>query len=198
MAEVLIQFSEPVHDDQGIAYTAQACGRVGDNDLWEGWLEFIPLGAEGEPLRTSRETTQPNRTDLAYWASGLTMIFLEGALARAKGPTRVARRTTVDAAPRYGEPAPAVSRPPTPHAILNPHQVFAQGEEVLRQELTALDTQHLRNILVAYAPDDSWKGAATDADLRERIIDVARRGRNAALRELGLISDSEERRLDIP
>lgn len=169
MSEVLIQFSEPVRDEDGIAYTAQACGRAGENDLWEGWLEFIPLGGEGEPLRTARETTQPNRTDLAYWASGLTMIFLEGALARAKTPTRMVRRMTVDATPRFSEPAPATARP-----VLNPFAVFAQGEHVLRQELTAVDTNHLRTILRAYAQARPADDTASDAELRERIVDMAK------------------------
>jgi hypothetical protein len=50
--------------------------------VWEAWLEFNPLGG-GSPLVTSRETTQPNRTDTEYWATGLTIIYLEGALQRA-------------------------------------------------------------------------------------------------------------------
>jgi hypothetical protein len=97
------------------------------------------------------------------------MIFLEGALARAKAPTRTVRRATVDAAPRFSEPAPATVRP-----VLNPFAVFAQGEHVLRQELTALDTNHLRTILRAYAQERPADDLATDAELRERIVDIAR------------------------
>ena len=36
----------------------------------------------GETLRSFRETTQPNLTDLRYWATGLTPVYLEGALER--------------------------------------------------------------------------------------------------------------------
>jgi hypothetical protein len=50
--------------------------------MWEGWLEFLPLDG-GEPLCTGRETTQPNRDALAYWASGLEPIYFEGAFERA-------------------------------------------------------------------------------------------------------------------
>ncbi|HJU89477.1 MAG TPA: hypothetical protein VJ672_08800 [Gemmatimonadaceae bacterium] len=200
MADVLVQFSEPVVDEQGIAYTAQACGRLAENDLWEGWLEFIPLGSLGEPLRTSRETTQPNRTDLAYWASGLTMIFLEGALARAKDPTRMVRRNTVDAAPRFEGPAPHFPEPapPVARAVLNPHAVYAQGEDVLRQELTALDGSHLRNILRAYWPDIPSESFVTEVALRERIVALAREAFISALRESGSTSQLEERRFDLP
>jgi hypothetical protein len=38
-----------------------------------------------------------------------------------------------------------------PRAVLDPFAVYAQGEEVLRQELAALDSWHLINILRAYA-----------------------------------------------
>jgi hypothetical protein len=48
---------------------------------WEGWLEFI--SAKGEIAVTDRETTQPHQEDVAYWATGLEAIYLEGALRRA-------------------------------------------------------------------------------------------------------------------
>ena len=39
------------------------------------------------PVQSPRETTQPNLTDLNYWATGLTPVYLEGALARALAST---------------------------------------------------------------------------------------------------------------
>jgi hypothetical protein len=36
-------------------------------------------------LSTSRETTQPNRQALIYWATGLEPVYLEGAFERAGG-----------------------------------------------------------------------------------------------------------------
>ena len=87
-----MQFTEPVVAD-GIAYTARACGAPMADGSWEGWLEFTPL--DGDPvLRSSRETTQPNRGDAIYWATGLTPVYLEGALQRALQP---GRRITVRA-----------------------------------------------------------------------------------------------------
>jgi hypothetical protein len=35
-------------------------------------------------LHTDRETSQPNRAALEYWADGLEPVYLEGALARAQ------------------------------------------------------------------------------------------------------------------
>ena len=41
---------------------------------------------EATSIRSGRETTQPNRQDTAYWATGLTPVYLEGALERALNP----------------------------------------------------------------------------------------------------------------
>jgi hypothetical protein len=48
---------------------------------WEGWLEFLTDG--GEIVASDRETTQPKQEDVAYWATGLETVYLEGALRRA-------------------------------------------------------------------------------------------------------------------
>ncbi|HZT78202.1 MAG TPA: hypothetical protein VFA27_16220 [Vicinamibacterales bacterium] len=81
MAVMLAEYDEPVVSD-GIAYRALVYGARLDANLWEGWIAFVP--ADGGPTRrTSRETTQPNLTDTEYWATGLTHVYLEGALVRA-------------------------------------------------------------------------------------------------------------------
>jgi len=82
MAEILVRYQLPVRDPEGLQYEARAYGAAIDHVLWEGWLEFVPIGG-GPILRTPRETTQPNRVDTAYWATGLTCVYLEGALIRA-------------------------------------------------------------------------------------------------------------------
>ena len=86
MSEILVKFEEPIIDPKGAKYFAQALGRKREDDLWEGWLEFLPLDENGELLRSPRETTQPNRDALEYWAQGLTLVYLEGALVRAQRP----------------------------------------------------------------------------------------------------------------
>lgn len=52
-----------------------------DDGTWAGRIVF----ADGTTIRvTDRETSQPNREALAYWASGLELVYLEGALGRAR------------------------------------------------------------------------------------------------------------------
>lgn len=81
MAELIQTYAEMLRDVGGEEYTAHAYGEERADGNWEGWLEFH--SATGAVRRTNRETTQPNRAALAYWASGLEPIYLDGAFARA-------------------------------------------------------------------------------------------------------------------
>src|SRR5262245_1530581 len=74
-------------------------------------------------MQTARETTQPNLADLEYWATGLTPIYLEGALNR------------------------ALDEPPV---ILDPFSFYAKGEPLLSEHLRGLGTRHLRGMIRAY------------------------------------------------
>lgn len=174
MAEMLTQFADPLSTSDGTRYIAQACGAPNEQGLWEGWIEFVPING-GLPLRSGRETTQPNRTDAEYWATGLTRIYLEGALGRALNPTirRVAPRPHA----MYDQPAPAFTTTPappiTPDAVLDPFSVYEKGERVLRQELGALAAWHLVNIIVAYELSDepvATLNARPAAQLVELIV----------------------------
>lgn len=85
MERVLRTFAEPVASRDGVRFFARVCGRELQDGLWEGWLEF-EARAEETVLRTERETMQPNRGAVEYWAAGLTPVYLEGALERALKP----------------------------------------------------------------------------------------------------------------
>lgn len=87
MPEVLLRFSTPVAGPDGLLYEASAIGTETADGLWHGWIEFT-AGNVSERVATDRETTQPNRTDTLYWATGLTHIYLEGALTRALDVSR--------------------------------------------------------------------------------------------------------------
>lgn len=84
MAVTLLRYREPVVAPDGSAYQACACGEeVGHT--WQAWIEFVPLSG-GPVVRSPRETTQPNRLDAEYWATGLMPVYLQGALERALHP----------------------------------------------------------------------------------------------------------------
>jgi hypothetical protein len=87
MPELLVKFDEPIIDAAGAMYFAQAVGTKRDDGLWEGWLEFIGADENARSICSDRETTQPNRADLEYWAQGLSRVYLQGALARAETNT---------------------------------------------------------------------------------------------------------------
>jgi hypothetical protein len=152
MAEVLLEYRDLIQGPDGGQYVARACGTATESGMWHGWLEFV-LSGGGETLRSGRETTQPNRTDTVYWATGLSPVYLEGALARAMNPI-------VKAAPRVSasslfdpptEPAPDFVDEPAPsEAVLNPFSVYRKGEALLRRQLAALSVWHLVNIVRAY------------------------------------------------
>ena len=80
MAEVVHEFTSPVRGADNIDYVCRAYAEQRGH-LWIGWLEFTgPRGVK----KTGEETSQPNRDAVKYWATGLEVIYLEGALHRAK------------------------------------------------------------------------------------------------------------------
>lgn len=83
MAERIHTYTTAVTSGEGIRYRVHAYGAQNERGSWYGWLVFEPDGTTGAVLRTDRETTQPHRADLAYWASGLEPVYLDGALTRA-------------------------------------------------------------------------------------------------------------------
>jgi hypothetical protein len=185
MAEVLVEFSDPIDGPDGVRYIARACGGPADNGMWQGWIEFTPTTGGGV-LRSGRETTQPNRQDAVYWATGLTAVYLEGALERALKPLELAPPDP-DPIPAYSGPAPQPQPPAPPsEAVLNPFSVFRKGEATLRSQLSALAQWHLVNIVRAYELSDL--SAATlshmsEPELRELIIaEVRTRSAAPALR----------------
>lgn len=185
MAETLLRFSRPVTGPDGRKYDARICGGPMSAGSWEGWIEFVPL-AGGDPVRSSRETTQPNNVDLEYWATGLTEVYLEGALARALRPLAATPAAPLPR-PIFDRPAPHLVPPAeeTTTSVLDPFSVYEKGEAVLRQQLAALSPWHIVNILVAYELAD--EDAATlnrlpASTLIDRVIsgvERSRRRRNA-------------------
>lgn len=89
MERLVHVFDEPVLDADGHLYEARVLGREREDGTWVGWLEFSPHGSGGVVRCTERETTQPTLGALAYWASGIEPVYLEGAIARAQRSSRM-------------------------------------------------------------------------------------------------------------
>ena len=152
MAEVIHDYGV-VRTVDGAVYTVRACGSEMDASRWQGWLEFEPADG-GTTLRSARETTQPNRVDLVYWATGLTGVYIEGALDRVLKPLVRPVAAPVPP-PAYDGPAPASTpgRMAT-SSVLNPFSVYRKGESLLRDQLHALSAWHLVNIILAHDLSD--------------------------------------------
>jgi hypothetical protein len=162
MSEVIVEFESEFKGPDGRFYHAHASARPRDDGLWEGWLEFVPFDGSG-PVETARETTQPNRNDIMYWATGLTTTYIEGALERVLTPAPVP--AVSDVAEQAIFPSPAE------HAVLNPFEVYKEGDDVLRGQLNALDDARLRSIIREYAlADFKTANAATRPELISLIM----------------------------
>jgi hypothetical protein len=81
--QLVHEFADCILDGDGTRHVVRVYGEPRSDGTWIGWLEFAASGAE-RVLRTGRETTQPSREHLAYWALGLEATYLEGAFARAR------------------------------------------------------------------------------------------------------------------
>ncbi len=176
MAETLLKFRHPVAAPDGTAYEARACGGPTSGGTWQGWIEFVPIDG-GEPVRSPRETTQPNRADTEYWATGLTQVYLEGALRRALSAPAVIVSAPPQPSVFPGPAARAVPVEPGVESVLNPFSVYEKGEALLRKQLAALSAWHLLNIIQAYRLSNvgfQTLNRMTAADLIEIIVSGVR------------------------
>jgi hypothetical protein len=170
MAEVLHVFDQPLYLG-GVPYAAQVVARP-EGHLWEGWIEFA--SADGSDVRrTPRETTQPDRAAVVYWATGLSGTYLEGALRRATEPPP-SRPSVAMPEPFFESPltSPRAEVITPERAVMDPYSVGAKGEDLLRRELGALAAWHLRNIVRAYRLADESLNIErlSQAELIELIV----------------------------
>jgi hypothetical protein len=83
MAELIHKHSTHVRTPEGETFSTTVCGERDFYGVWTAWLEFSARDGQIR-MRTERETTQPTREALDYWASGLEPIYVKGAFARAQ------------------------------------------------------------------------------------------------------------------
>jgi hypothetical protein len=176
MADVLRSFDEPIEHGTD-HYHARVVGRLAEDGMWEGWLEFEPVepGEAGKEsiVVSAVESRQPELEHLQYWADGLSWVYVEGSLERALHPitvrTRVAE-TAVSSAPSKRIVTRPVYRGPEP--VLDPFEVGGRSLDILSQELRALDRPRLLNIVAAYGLNPGGRELAgmTDAQLGTFIV----------------------------
>lgn len=183
LAEVLVEYPDVIAAVDGTRFLARACATQVSENSWHGWIEFTPVDG-GAVVRSPRETTQPNRAGVLYWATGLTPVYLEGALHRALRPP-MRRAVSPPRDPVFDGPAPDLEpAPPAVDAIIDPYAVYAKSEDLLRRQLAALSTWHLVNIVRVYGirtPGDP--NQLGSSDLIEAIIASARAQADTLTRE---------------
>jgi hypothetical protein len=129
------QYSGTLVDPYGRKYVARVYSARRPDDVWDGWFVFFPLDG-GRALATDRETTQGSLAAVRYWAGGITTIYLEGALERARALL--------------------------PETVLTRRKTQAEGEEVLaRAEAAAYEeAAHVARI---EALDADWRRREAEA-----------------------------------
>jgi hypothetical protein len=178
MAETLFEYHRPVLAPDGSVYEARACGSPMPGRLWQGWIEFVPAGG-GDAVRTARETTQPNRVDVDYWASGVSAVYLQGALRRALAASAPL------AADSHREARTLFVTASISAAVVDPYEVFRKGESQLRRQLAVLTARHLVDIAVAYQMTALNRGlldCLPAATLLEMIVLSVTRGSTCRVR----------------
>jgi hypothetical protein len=74
MAELLQEYATTVIGPDDTTYIVRSYGEERLDGTWIGWLEFHPTDLSKSTLRTDQETSQPNRTAVEYWATGLEPV----------------------------------------------------------------------------------------------------------------------------
>jgi ATP-dependent Clp protease ATP-binding subunit ClpA len=80
--ELIRTYPNVVLETDGSVFACASYAKQRADGRCEGRIVFFPLHG-GSAVATDRETTQPRRASLEYWADGLTPTFLQGALSRA-------------------------------------------------------------------------------------------------------------------
>jgi hypothetical protein len=96
--QLIDQHGDYVVARDGRRFFAQIYAAPSDGGRWEAWVAFIPE-RYGPTIATDRETVQADLACVRHWASGLTHIYLEGALQRAidLGPDAAEGRAVLNA-----------------------------------------------------------------------------------------------------
>lgn len=177
MSAVLVTFPTPIRTS-GDLYWPRALGGIASDGRWEGSIEFVRARDE-VVLKTGRETAKPSRADLMRWAEGLSQMYLGRALQRALRRDMTTTETEIPvaidtASPEYPAPSPEYAR----RVALDPFRTFAEGEQRLWSQLTALSREQLLDLIDAYSfvpkPERDRVWTAPEFELADRIVQAVR------------------------
>ena len=101
MAQIVHERLISLTDGEGTSYDVAVVYAEQQGVTWGGWIEFVSVDGN-KVVRTDRETTQSNLEGVAYWATGLEPLYLDGALARATRRTADPRPQKMGTSPRAG------------------------------------------------------------------------------------------------
>lgn len=83
MEHLFLQPKDVTVEVDGTQWVPLIFGAERSDGTWEAWIEFRRVD-DGRTRATGRETTQPNRRAVEYWATGLEPVFYEGAFDRSR------------------------------------------------------------------------------------------------------------------
>ena len=69
MAEVLREFDTPITHPSA-TFHARVVGRLAEDGMWEGWLEFVPIDPGGTVAVSPVESRQPEKEYLDTGRTG--------------------------------------------------------------------------------------------------------------------------------
>src|SRR5262245_14034366 len=173
MVHFVMQYAQVLVAPDHKEYVVRVYAATHAQGQWDGWFVFFPLRG-GREFATDRETTQNSLGAVSYWATGISTVYLEGALQRARAllpETRLARRA------QHAEQEEALARA----------EAAAYAQAAVAARLEALDAARRRREAEEQLMAERAAAARMAADLHERAADAAR----AEARE------AERRRRDI-
>jgi len=160
MVHFVQQYSQVLVSSDAHKYVARVYAAQPLVGRWDGWFVFFPLHG-GRALATDRETTQSSLSAVAYWATGISTTYLEGALERARAllpEARLARRA--EQAGREEELARA--------------EAAAYGEAAAEARLEALEAKQRHREAEELLMAERSESARSAAELHERAAAAAR------------------------
>ena len=145
--------------------------------LWQGWIEFVPVGG-GDPLaRLARPRSPTARTPSIGQRASHRCIWK--ARCSERFARRDERRRDHGSAAFFDGPAALDDLPRAGGAsVLNPFSLYRKGESLLRRQLGALSSWHLVNIIDTHGLSEEnlrVLNALPPASLIEVIVDGVRR-----------------------